>query len=100
MKLAQMGLGFKELKFDMEGDAFEIHSTLIVAYPELEDCGGYSLLRLGSGSSELVTIDPPKGGLNVRYLRDILKTAKLFVRPIQKDIEVQEDDATDMVNYS
>ena len=87
MKLAQMGLGFKELKFDNEGDAFDIHSTLLSAYPHLKDCGGYCLMRLRSGSSELVTIESPKSGFTMKYLKDILKTAKLFIRPLQKDIE-------------
>ena len=72
MKLAQMGLGFKEMKFDTDGDALHIHSVILASYPELDLCGGYILMRLGSGSRELVTIEPPRGGLNVRYLRDIL----------------------------
>lgn len=97
MKLAHMGLGFKEIKFNTDGDAFHIHSILLTSYPELDGCGGYSLMRLGCGSSELVTIEPPKGGLNVRYLRDILKSAKLFVRPMQKDIEVKEEDEDEKV---
>lgn len=75
MKLAQMGLGFKEIKLNTDGDAHHIHSTIVDAYPELDSSGGYCLMRLGSGSSDLVTIEPPKTGLNVRYLRDILKSA-------------------------
>ena len=66
MKLAQMGLGFKEMKFNVNGDARYIHSTIINAYPDLEFCGGYCLMRLGSGSSDLVKIEPPRTGLNVR----------------------------------
>ena len=92
MKLAQMGLGFQELKFELEGDSDHIHAVILQAYPALETCGGYSLLRLGSGSSSLVMIEPPCGGFIVRYLRDILKTAKLFIRPIQKDIESDDEE--------
>ena len=44
-------------------------------------------MRLVSGLSDLVTIEPLKTGLNARYFRDILKSAKLFIRPLQKDIE-------------
>lgn len=51
IQLAGVGLGTKELVFDSGGDAFHVHS---VKYPELEGCGGYSLLRLGTGSGELV----------------------------------------------
>ena len=53
---------------------------------------------LGSGSSDLVTIEPPKSGLNVRYLRDILKSAKLFIRPLQKDIDEREDENSTAVS--
>ena len=100
MKLAQMGLGFKEIKFDTDGGALHIHSAIISAYPELDFCGGYCLMRLGSGSSDLVTIEPPRGGLNVRYLRDILKSAKLFIRPLQRDIEEKGDKEPDTVSAS
>ena len=92
VKLAQMGLGFQELKFELECDSDHIHVVLLQAYPALETCGGYSLLRLGSGLSSLVTIEPPRGGFTVRYLRDILKAAKLFIRPIQKDIESDDEE--------
>ena len=98
MKLAQMGLGFKEIKFNTEGDSCHIHSTIVHAYPDLEFCGGYCLMRLGSGSSELVTVEPPRSGLNVRYLRDILKSAKLFVRPLQKDLEEKESEESTVVS--
>ena len=49
-------------------------------------------MRLGSGSSDLVTIEPPKTGLNVRYFCDILKSAKLFIHLLQKDLEEREDE--------
>lgn len=92
MKLTQMGLGFKEMKFDTDGDALHIHSVILGSYPELDFCGGYILMRLGSGSSELVTIEPPRGGLNVI-------SAKLFIRPLQRDIE-ERDDGQDTVHVS
>ena len=79
IKLAQMGLGFKEMKFNVDGDASFIHSTIINAYPDLEFCGGYCLMRLCSGSSDLVKIEPPRIGLHVCYLCDILQFAKLSI---------------------
>ena len=91
MKLVQMGLGFQELKFELEGDSDHIHAVLLQAYPALETCGGYNLLRLGSGSSSLVTIETPRG-FTVRYLCDIFKTAKLFIHPLQKDIESDDEE--------
>ena len=44
-----------------------------------------------------MTIEPPRNGLNVRYLRDILKSAKLFIRPLQKDIEERENEDSTVV---
>ena len=88
IKLARVGLGAKELTFDSNGDAFHVHSVIMKHYPELEGCGGYSLMRLGSGSNELVNITPQKGGVMcVSYLRDVLKSAKLYIRPLQKDLD-------------
>ena len=34
-------------------------------------------------------IDTPKDGFTVRYLWDILQSTKLFVRPLQKNIELK-----------
>ena len=51
---------------------------------------GYTLLRLAANSTYLFEIEPPKGGMTVRYLRDIIKSAKLFIRYLQADIESNE----------
>ena len=82
MELARIGLGLKELLFDSDGDAIHIHSILLTAFKQLDACGGYTLLRLATNSTDLIEIQPPKGGMTVRYLKDIAKSAKLFVRPL------------------
>ena len=91
MALAKSGLGLKELSFSLDGDSLHIHDILLDAYDKLSDCGGYSLHRLGTNSSDLMTIEPPRGGITVRYLKDIVKSAKLYVRPLQEDIICIED---------
>ena len=90
MELAKLGLGLKELSYDIDGDALHIHSVLLDTFKQLDDCGGYTLLRLAANSTSLIEIKPPKGGMTVRYLKDIVKSAKLFVRPLQADIESEE----------
>ena len=90
MELAKLGLGLKELSFDADSDAMHIHGVLLEAFKELAHCGGYTLLRLAANSTYLFEIEPPKGGMTVRYLRDIIKSAKLFIRPLQADIESNE----------
>lgn len=90
MILAKAGLGLKELIFSNDGDALHIHHVIMEAFKGLEKAGGYTLLRLGTNSTKLLAIEPPKGGMNVRYLKDILKSAKLFIRPLQSDINVAD----------
>ena len=89
--MAKAGLGLKELSFNANGDALHIHTVLTGAFKQLEDCGGYTLLHLASNSTQLIEIESPKKGLTVTYLKDIVKSAKLFVRPLQIDIECDED---------
>ena len=80
--LAEQGLGLKELLFNWEGDARHIHSVLIKSYPVLNTCGGYSMMRLATNSTDLLPIGAPKDGVTVKYLKDILKSAKLYIRPL------------------
>ena len=83
MDLAKRGLGLKELTFRQDGDALHIHDVLLAAFNQLEECGGYTLLHL---MTNFIEIQPPKGGITVGYLKDIVTLAKLFVRPLQEDI--------------
>lgn len=90
IELAKLGLGLKKLTFDADGDAQHIHDTITRAYPVLISCGGYTLMRLAENSRELVCIDGPDGGMTIPFLKDILRQAKLYVRPLQTDITVKE----------
>ena len=85
-----MGLGHKEVLFKSDGDVEHIHRVLLTAFPVLDDCGGYTLLRLSENSHSMVEIESPDGGMTVAYLKDIVNQAKLFVHPLQKDI-TEED---------
>ena len=85
-----MGLGLSEAVFNCGGDAEHIHSVILQLFPVLESCGGYTLLRLAENSHTMVEIEGPDSGITVPYLRDILNQAKLYIRPLQKDI-TEED---------
>ena len=37
-----------------------------------------------------MTIEGPRGGITVKYLKDIVKSAKLYIRPLQEDIFVED----------
>lgn len=93
MRLATVGLGLKELSFHADGNSKHIHDVLLDAFSALNDCGGYTLHRLATNSTDLITIKPPRGGITVKYLKDIVKSAKLFVRPLQADIDCVHEDS-------
>ena len=59
---------------------------LLDKFPVLESCGGYTLLRLAENSHSMVEIEGPESGTTVTYLKDILNHAKLYIRPLQKNI--------------
>ena len=86
IELARMGLGQKEVFFQSSGDVEHIHRSLLNAFPVLEECGGYKPFHLTKNSHRMVEVEGPKSGMTVAYLKDILNQAKLFVRPLQKDI--------------
>lgn len=90
IELAKLGLGLKKLTYEADGDAQHIHDTITSNFPVLDSCGGYTLMRLGENSRGLVIIDGPGGGMTIPFLKDILRQAKLFVRPLQCDISVEE----------
>ena len=87
IELARMGLGLSEVVFNSDGDAEHIHQVLLEKFPVLESCGGYTLLRLAENSHSMVEIEGPDSGMTVSYLKDILNQAKLYIRPLQRDIE-------------
>ena len=93
--LAKMGLGLGEVVFNTDGDAEHIHRVLLSKFPMLEACGGYTLIRLAENSHRMVEIEGPESGMTVSFLKDILHSAKLYIRPLQRDITEE-----DMKEYS
>ena len=63
-----MGLGLSGAVFNSNGDAEYIHHVVLVKFPVLESCGGYTLLRLAENSHSMVEIEGPDSGMTVPYL--------------------------------
>ena len=99
MILAKMGLGLKEISFNLDGDSLHVQSVIQSVYgTQLEGCGGYKLMRPATNSTDLISIDAPrKGGITVKYLKDILQKAKLYVIPLQRDISIDSGSSTEEV---
>ena len=82
------GLGSKKLSFSQSDDSDDVHYYILEAFPQLKDAGGYELLRAWNGRLLEVLPSPPHG-YSVAYLRDVAQQAKIYIRPIQKNLMVE-----------
>ena len=79
-------MGEKKIVFYLSDSYGEIKERLLSAFPPLIKGGGIKLLRTaGPYSKDLIVIEQ-KHLATVRRLKDFLEQAKLFVRPLQKDL--------------
>ena len=73
----------------MHGDAEDINHEFNRNYPKLAEGGGYELLRCSNkGGRELVLIDMPVTGYTPQYLKSVVSSAKIYIRPLQKDLDL------------
>lgn len=91
--LIRAGLGRKQLTL-FEGDGSqELHAEILNAFPRLREGGGYELMRVAeSGQRTLTVIPSPSDGYSVTYLREVLRQAKVYIRPMQKDLTLEPCD--------
>ena len=86
--LSLNSLGEKKLSFPKEGNAAEVHETIVAAFPALGE--GYEILRAGEGRSKQQLLIPmPTNGFIVSYLQSVLGQAKAYLRPLQRDIVME-----------
>ena len=88
LKLA--GIGEKKFAVELYCTGQEFYDDLLFQYPKLREGGGYELLRVPEGGGrELEIIKVPEGGYNAEYLRAVVHSAKIFIRPLQKALDNQ-----------
>lgn len=94
--LMRAGLGKKSLSVLSFADSSELHDEIMNTFPGLINGGGYELLRVGEQKQRnlLVLIPQPPEGYTVDYLKEVVRQAKVYIRPIQQDLslEVQSND--------
>lgn len=87
LKLA--GLGEKKFSVIESGSSKELQDELFRQYPKLIDAGGYELLRApDQGGKELIPIEVPCNGYYVEYLHAAVNSAKIYIRPLQRNLDV------------
>ena len=92
INLSFAGLGEKKVVFDKDGKASHVYEKLVAEYPLLAEGGGFEVLRTTENSSRMLTPLPvPPGGYTVPYnLKSVLGQARGFIRPLQKDLRLQQ----------
>ncbi len=81
------GLGEKHISLFYYGSADEMYEELVNIYPKLASGGGYELLRQGAGR-QLDAIPIPPGGYTVEYIKSIVHSAKVYIRPVQMSLDM------------
>lgn len=76
----------------MTDDYDDVHYYIVEAFPKLKEAGGYELLRASNGRV-LELIPVPPDGYSVSYLKDVMQQAKIYIRPIQKCLDVDKEDS-------
>jgi hypothetical protein len=86
-ELALSGIGEKKISFPPY-ETFD--ETIYREFPNLREGGGYEVLR--SSGKNLQAIPMPSGGYSVDYLKGVLAQAKCFIRPLQMDLILTEEE--------
>ena len=97
-KLLLAGLGEKKISVLIHGSADDIKSQLFDEYPKLKAGGGFELLRMQGHSRDLEVIPIPYRGYTVEYLKAVVLNAKIFIRPMQTNLDLPSDACTSSVS--
>ena len=85
--LTLSGIGEKKILFP----PYEtFNETIDHAFPNLREGGGYKVLR--SSGKNLQSIPMPSGGYSVDYLKVVLAQVKCFIRPLQMDLILTQEE--------
>lgn len=90
------GLGEKKFPVDAHRTPHEFNDEILIQFPKLRDGGGFEFLRFSEGGGKTLDVIPhPKGGCSAEYLKAVVGSAKMFIRPLQKPLlDVQPETST------
>lgn len=88
-------LGEKKVTIpDVDCDIAEFNEALLQAFPKLQYGGGFEILKCTSSTRKLEII-PFTISRSVRLLRGYIGTARLYIRPIQVDLDLTPTEGID-----
>ena len=94
------GLGEKKCSIFMYAEAEEIQDALMDEFPKLARAGGFELLRQTGNNRLLELIPSPRNGYSVDYLKAVVSNAKIYVRPLQRDLDIDGGDEVRVATVS
>ena len=82
------GLGEKRITLNSYSEMQDIYEELLYQFPKLKQGGGFELLRVPEGGGKLLqVIASPESGYTVAYLRAVVHHAKVYIRPMQNNLD-------------
>ena len=90
--LCNCGLGDGSITFEINGGSDYCHSKILEKYPKLAMAGGYELLLHQRGSGDDAGFHPIKPPYTPSRLKDFSGQAKIYIRPLQKDLAIEYEE--------
>ena len=87
-ELKKASLGERNITFNLSDNSVEFDFKLKMEFPKLEMAGGYVLMCSHSTSRVLEELKPP---YNVQRLKRETGQCKIFIRPLQSDLDLTPD---------
>ena len=81
------GLGDSSFQFALNLGTLQCHEKIVETFPKIATVGYELLLYQRGGGGGFYHIAPP---YTPRRLKDACRNAKIYIRPLQKDIELEE----------
>ena len=94
--LTKAGLGEKAIQLFADASPVECHDTILEHFPKLAETGYEMLLYQRGVEGGFFAIDQP---YTPKRLKEAAGNVKIFVRPLQKDLEVEPTAAASDVSY-
>ncbi|XP_071844842.1 uncharacterized protein [Apostichopus japonicus] len=86
--LTECGLGEKKVLIPSDSLPSEVMDVITRYYPKLREAGGFEYMKADGPSKRLHLIPIPEGGFTAANLKNVAKQAKIYLRPIQCDLEL------------
>lgn len=86
--LSECGLGEKRIELPSDASPNEVMDIICNYFPKLRQVDGFEYLKADGSSKQFRAIPLPDGGFTAPNLKSAARQAKIYLRPIQCDIEL------------